>query len=565
MSSVLSRNVVKIMALIAGLICFLVYWRALSCGFINWDDGEYVYDNPVIRSLNSDLLVTAFFSSPINVWIPLTWISLALDYNFWELNPYGYHLTNIILHALNTSIMVLVANKMWKQWKLASGKIQVQSSGAETYLYLIMLLVAALLWGIHPARVESVVWITERKDVLNGFFTLSSILFYLRYVQSKDNALGECKYYKDYIISLLLFVMSLLAKPTSVMLSIMLLVIDWYPLCRLHKRRIIPILLEKLPYLVLGGVVSAIALFMNAEANINIPLRLFPWEVRVVAIGNSLFEYLKFMINPLGILPYHHLPMNIPQIFIVKTVGVFCFIGCCLYIGRKHNWISATLASFIIPLLPVLPFIPNGSQPALCLRYTYLPSLFPCIIIAGLLMSWFQRPDIQRKYIIAVRILLVTLLVFYVAVTYNHIGDWKNSETFWSKVIKYQPFGKAYYFRALFYVDTAKNYKAAVDDYTTSLNMFEQDKNTEVYNLYAFRGEALARAGNYSAAVKDFDVAISLFPHKLYYYYRSYALVELGRIKEAEHDLVRAGRENGRLRWLSRDFPSKVRDSITER
>lgn len=565
MSPGFSKNTVRIMALIAGLICFLVYWRALSCGFVNWDDGEYVYDNLIIRSLNKDFFVTTFTSSPLNFWIPLTWTSFAVEYSFWGLNPFGYHLTNILLHSVNAGIFLLVADRMWSECNWGNCIRNKEGNSTDLYLYPSMLLFAALLWGIHPARVESVAWITERKDVLNGLFTISSIFFYLSYVQKKETTARKIIFNRDYLFSLLLFLFSLMSKPTSVLLPIMLLAIDWYPLGRLQKKQLLAILYEKLPYLLIGAGVSVVTIKLNQQVQAYIPLSYFPLDARVVVIGNSLFEYFKFMLNPLGILPYHHLQMNIPQIFILKTIIIFCVILACLYIGRKKKWLAAIIFSFIIPLLPVLQFFPNGLQPALCLRYTYLPSLFPCIIIAGLLMSWFQRPDIQIKYIIAVRILLVVLLVFYAAVTYNHIGDWKNSETFWSKVIKYQPFGKAYYYRALFYVDAAKNYKAAVDDYTTGLEMFEQEKNGEIYNLYAFRGEALALAGNYSAAVKDFDVAISLFPHKLYYYYRGYALVELGRIKEAEHDLVRAGRENGRLRWLSRASSLKARDLVTER
>lgn len=151
--------------------------------------------------------------------------------------------------------------------------------------------------------------------------------------------------------------------------------------------------------------------------------------------------------------------------------------------------------------------------------------------------------------------MLPVILVFYVVVTQNNIGDWKNSNTFWSKVIAHQPFGMAYYYRALYYVDSDKNYLAAVDDYTTCLEMFDEDNNPDVFNLYAFRGEALSKAGRYADAVKDLDFAISLFPHKLYYYHRGIALMELGKIKEGEQDLMRAGKTVGSLRWFPTGSP----------
>lgn len=550
MSSGFSKNAVKIMALIACLICFLVYVRALSCDFVNWDDGEYVYDNPIIRSFNKEFVVKVFTSSPLNFWIPLTWVSFAVDYQLWGMNPLGYHLTNIILHAVNAGIVVLVADRLWKQWQSASGYVKRLESGSESYLYLAMLLFAALIWGIHPARVESVAWITERKDVLNGLFTFSSILFYLRYVQKKEALLGKNAVYRDYVISLLLFLLSMMSKPTSVLLPLMLLVIDWYPMGRLHKSKIVSIVLEKVPYLLLGLAVSAVTVRMNEQISAYIPLRLFPLDARVVVIGNSLFEYFKFMINPVGILPYHHLPMHIPQIFILKTIAIVFFLCCCLYVGMKKKWVSAIIISFIIPLLPVLQFFPNGFQPALCLRYTYLASLFPCLIMSGLALVWLQKTVENSRYFAVSKMALSFLLIFYVVVTQSHIGDWKNSETFWSKVIAYQPFDRAYYYRALYYVDAEKKYNAAVADYTTCLEMFNEDKNPEIFNLYAFRGEALAKAGYFPEAIKDFDAAISLFPHKLYYFHRGMVLKELGKIKEAKQDLLEAGNAEGRLRWI---------------
>lgn len=548
---------VRIVAIIAGLICFLVYLRALSCGFVNWDDGEYIYDNPIIRTLNKELFVTAFTSSPLNFWIPLTWISFAFDYHFWGLNPVGYHLTNIILHAVNAGVVLLIANRLWSQWQWLKDHDQGQMIEAKSYPYLMMLLFTALLWAVHPARVESVVWATERKDVLNGLFTFSSILFYLRYIEKKEAVLAKKAAYRDYFISLLLFLFSLMSKPTSVLLPFMLLVIDWYPLGRLHKSSNASVYLEKVPYLLLGAAVSAVTIFLNEQINAYIPLSFFPVSARVVVIGNSLFEYFRLMVNPLGILPYHHLPLRIPQIYIIKTIAAAFFIGFFLYAGRKRRWLAVSIIAFIIPLLPVLQFFPNGFQPELCLRYTYLPSLFPCIIMSGMVMAWLHKADGKNINIITVKMALPLLLIFYAVVTNIHTGDWKNSGTFWTTVIENKPFDRAYYYRALYYVDSVKDYSAAINDYTTCLQMFAEDKNPEIFNLYAFRGEALGKAGRYSEAVKDFDTAISLFPNRIYHYYRGYALIELGRIKEAEQDLLRAGSAQGPLRWISLGSPLK--------
>ena len=217
----IARNTTTI-ALAAGLICLLVYLRALSCGFVNLDDPYFILNNEAIRRLDGKLLAWAFGQPGFDLWIPLTWLSLAVDYRFWGLNPLGYHLTNILLHAANTVLVVLIADRLCR---IRFG--EVWGAAGRPYLYPGMLLLAGLLFGIHPLRVESVAWVTERKDVLNGLLSLGSVLLYLRYVQRKEAGQGGSG---AYLCSLFLFALSLMAKSVSVVLPAVLLVADWYPL-----------------------------------------------------------------------------------------------------------------------------------------------------------------------------------------------------------------------------------------------------------------------------------------------------------------------------------------------
>src|SRR6185369_15215948 len=167
----------------AGLICLIVYLRALGCDFVSYDDPDYVLNNPLIRHLDLRLFVPAFSEQYNGWWMPLTWISLAIDYHFWELNPLGYHLTNILLHSFNAGLVVLIAARIWTQiqGQGSGGTLPVSDPAGQRqieYLYPLTMLLAGLLWGLHPLRVESVAWVTERKDVLNGLFSLASILLY---------------------------------------------------------------------------------------------------------------------------------------------------------------------------------------------------------------------------------------------------------------------------------------------------------------------------------------------------------------------------------------------------
>jgi hypothetical protein len=548
-----TKNSVRVIAITAGLICFLVYLRALSCGFINWEDQDYVLNNAIIRKFDVEMFVNAFTTMPVSgFWLPLTYISFALDYYFWGGNPFGYHLTNIILHAISTGLIVLLADQLYRS-RFTTGA----SSLKERYQYYGMIFLAAILFGIHPARVESVVWVTERKDVLNGVFLLGAIIYYVRYQQQKVQG-GHHRINREYIISLMLFLFSLWAKPSTVVLPAMLLVLDWYPLGRLRKDTFLKVLLEKVPYLLLSLFIILVTIVLTMKFDVFLPFSNFPIDQRIIASGNSLFEYFKLMLYPVGISPHYALPKVLPFSYIVKGVVSIIFLYCCYYWREKAPWFSASVFLFVIPLLPILQLFANGTVQIIILsRYTYIPSMLPSIIVSFFIVTSYQNVIDRWQGISRVLLILATgsMFVFYGLLTQQLIGVWKDSGTMWSRVIALYPFDKAYFYRGLFYVDSAKNYTAAVADYSRSLEIAEQENSQEIYNIYAFRGEAYAKMGRNGEAVDDFDRAIALYPHRLFYYHRGMALKELGRFREAENDLVRAGQVMGPMYWFPFNFP----------
>jgi hypothetical protein len=531
-----------------------VYLKALSCGFVNFEDQDYVINNTGIRTLGREFWEWAFTTVPVNYWVPLLWLSYALDYHFWGLNPLGYHLTNIILHASNAGLVVLVAHELYKSGKCTDvGKLP-----EHRFLYIGMLMLAGILFGIHPARVESVVWVTERKDVLNGLFTLGSIFFYLRYQQVKEEMRGRSSLHSAYALSIGLFFCSLLAKPSSLILPVSLLVIDMYPLHRFRTGNLLSILMEKIPYFTISSAVALVSVFHIHNAEGFNSLSELPFNVRIIAAGNSVYEYFKLMIYPVNILPYYDLPRVIPKTYIFSSIAVVCVI--CLTIGffNKVPRVSAIIIFFIVTIFPALHFFAGGGQLILASRYTYLPSLIPSIILAEMIASVVDKfSDYRYRYVRFGILGLVTfLVVFYASVTQLQIGVWKDSGTMWSKVIEFQPFDKAYFSRGLYYFDTG-NYSKAVDDYSSCISMVSKMPIPEIFNLYAFRGEALFKAGRLDDAVRDFDFAITQFPHQLYYYHRGMALAEMGKIDAAEHDLMRAGRAKGQMFWFPAGSPTQ--------
>jgi hypothetical protein len=511
-----------------GGICFLLYLRALAGGFVNFDDQEYILDNVAIRSMGSGLITWALTHHYAGFWMPLTWISFAIDYRFWGLNPWGYHLTNILLHAGNAGLVVLLADRLCRERFSRS-----EASAPGRFSYPMLLFLAGLLFGINPLRVESVAWVTERKDVLNGVFSLGSIILYLRYAQKK--VAGEGGAAADYVASLVLFALSLMAKSVSVVLPLMLLVADWYPLGRWRKGTVLPLLVEKIPYFVLSAAMAVSTVLIAARVNsLSTDLSV---AQRFIISGNAIFEYGRLLLYPAGIIPLFAIPDPIPAGYYLKAVLV---AGVCIlmFALRKRSWLPAVWLGFAIPLLPVLAFTQNGIQ-AFAARYTYLPSVVPSIAAATMFMMVYGKIAASpRPYLrFPAAGLLAALLVFYFVETERQIGFWRDSGALWTRQISRQPIERAYFLRGMFHLENG-NYRAAVDDFSASLPMAAGER---LPSIYARRGEASIKGGRYEEAVRDLCRAIELAPVPSYYYQRALAFRGLGRQREAADDFMRAG------------------------
>ncbi|MFA7402494.1 MAG: hypothetical protein WC007_00765 [Pelobacteraceae bacterium] len=509
------------MAFVAGIICLLVYLRALFCGFVNYDDPDYVLNNPLIRTLDWNMVVQAFREPHAGWWMPLTWISFAVDYRFWGLNPAGYHLTNIVLHALNTGLVVLIADRILLGQGAGGG-------GQAARLYYATLLLAGLLWGIHPLRVESVAWVVERKDVLNGLFTFSSALCYLQYVRVRETGKSSSSVY---ILSLVLFACSLLAKSISVVLPLMLLVLDYYPLRRLRNASFASLVAEKVPFFGFSALMTIITISLTGKNSFVVLIsdEMFPWYERLLVSGNAILQYLRYVLWPAGITPYHIIPDPVPLVpYAVATVLVAAIFVLLLWYMRSTVWGAATWLLFIIPLLPVLSFLQNGDQ-GYAARFTYLPSVAPSIMAALLISFLYSRVErIQRQVVL---VSLVLLLSGYAVMSYRLIAAWDNGGTMWTRVIDYAPSSAAYWRRAMYHFSSG-NYQSAVTDYTAAIELVTPGWRPFLHNYYAHRAEALMAAGNYDAAVADLTTAIAAYPHPAYLSLRREAMRGLGKERE---------------------------------
>lgn len=200
----------------AAVVTIAVYMTALSNGFVNWDDGEYIYRNQHIRSLGPGFFRWAFTEYYASNWHPLTWLSHAVDYRVWGLSPSGHHFTSVLIHGLNACLVAVLTNQLVRRWREQKGLPELswnENCAAACF--------SALLFGLHPAHVESVVWVSERKDILCAFFYFGSVILYLR-GQEKEGRERRAML----LSSLIVFILALMAKPMAVTVPVALVLLD---------------------------------------------------------------------------------------------------------------------------------------------------------------------------------------------------------------------------------------------------------------------------------------------------------------------------------------------------
>jgi regulator of sirC expression with transglutaminase-like and TPR domain len=546
-------------AFIVTLLAILVYLPALQNDFVNWDDNLYVYENPHIKSIDFGFfkwMFTTFHAT--NYWHPLTWLSHAIDYAIWGLSPPGHHLTSIIFHGLNTFFVVLIIIRLINcaKYKSLSPKpcipgIAPQSGtgkGGE-YTPIIAGAITGLLFGIHPLHVESVAWISERKDVLYAFFFLLSILSYLKYTSSE---LQKQKTF-NYFFCLLFFIFSLMSKPMAVTLPVVLLILDIYPLERLNLKSAlsnphlppfskegqggIKVLIEKIPFIVCS-IISSVIIVMAHQGTIT-ALEVYPLSERCLIGARALCFYLIKMLWPTHLAPLYPYPSKI-SFFLPEYLGasilVLSITAFCIYSWRRQKIWAVVWTYYLVTLLPVLGIIQPGDQAAAD-RYTYLPGL-GLFLVVGLGTSWaWNKFNVSKNILTILIILLISTTCLLSFLTIKQTEIWKDSLTLWNTELKLYPndVPKAYYNRARVYQKSG-NYKQALDDFTKSIEL-----NPYYPSGYIARGLLYGTLGKYQQAIQDFDKAISINPYDSELYYnRGLSHKLLGKYQKATHDFDKA-------------------------
>lgn len=501
---------------LVSIITFLLYLKSLQNDFVGWDDNFYVTANPYIRTLNLDLFRWAFLDFYSYNWHPLTWLSHALDYAIWGLNPLGHHLTNNIIHTVNTFLVVILVIKLFSAWKNNTLK-NVERTYFIEHGGVTIGVCTGLFFGLHPLHVESAAWIAERKDLLCALFFLLSVIYYSYYIEIINNNTIENRtssrlLYNKYLLSFIFFILALLSKPMAVTLPIVLLIFDYYPFNRINSFKTLrSVSVEKIPF-ILCSFGSSIVTYLAQQSG-NAIWEGVPFPTRVVVATKSIVAYLWNMLFPLDLFPFYPYPRGaslqsleyIGTLFLVIGVTLFC-----VYISKRQKLWLTIWAYYIVTLLPVLGLIQVGGQ-FMADRYTYLSSLGPFFII-GLLISWCLQKSILLQRYKTVTILLISVVGILIVVsmsylTYKQIGIWKNGIELWSYVIKKEPekILFAYYNRGEALSRKGRYYEA-IEDYSKVIALNYQ----EYSKVYVDRGLVYLKIGKTEPAIADFRKACGL-------------------------------------------------------
>ncbi len=399
----------KVIAAAAGLVLAtaVAFWDTRDFDFVNYDDQGYVTANPEVRGgLSVANARWAFTTGAMVNWHPLTWLSHMLDVELFGMEAGGHHLTSVVLHGLNTVLVFLLLNAatraFWPSWTVAA------------------------LFALHPLHVESVAWISERKDVLSTFFALLAFAAYGRYVRQPSAA--------RYLAVGLALALGLMAKPMLVTLPFLLFLLDVWPLGRWRPAAglsgLRPLVREKLPLFALVALSSAITFIVQQRGGAMRSL-----VGPSTRLGNAILSctgYLERLVWPLDLTCFYPMQLPLPMgRVIASALGLLAVTALALRVGSRHPYVPVGWLWFVGGLVPVLGLLEVGPQ-VMADRYTYVPALGVFVIVA------FGGAELARRWRLPSAALAgatAAMLVACFLLTRVQVSYWRDSRTLFSHAL----------------------------------------------------------------------------------------------------------------------------------
>jgi len=414
------------------LATFLVFSPALRNGFVNWDDGDFILGATAYRSLSWAHIRWMFGTLYMANYQPLGWLSYALDYRLWGLNPVGYHLTNILTHSASAVVFYFIGLQiLGLTWPELLQRQKHKACLAAAF--------SALVFSLHPLRVESVVWASERRDVLCGFFYLLSLSFYLKaqaHAPRKYRWLGA---------SWFSFLACMLSKGMGITLPFALILLDIYPLRRLSwnvkdwlRKESREVFFEKIPFLLLTVVIGWVGYAGQRNKASMLPWRVYGLGPRVAQASYGLMFYILKMILPIHLLPLYEMPPRVDLFywpFALCAAAVVVVTFCVVLFRRSWEAGPVLWAFYAGTLVPVLGFVQFGPQ-ITADRYSYLPCL-GWALLAGYGLAWaLNKRDGIRKSASAAAVIALFMLGY---LSWKQTRVWRSSESLWRYELSLEP------------------------------------------------------------------------------------------------------------------------------
>ncbi|MBW2738456.1 MAG: tetratricopeptide repeat protein [Deltaproteobacteria bacterium] len=489
------------------LIIFTViacYLPVLSNEFV-WDDVYNLIENPNYRGFTSSHLSWMFTTFYDANYHPLCWLTLAIDFLLWDMNPAGYHLTNLVIHLLNCLLLYFLAGMILRRTSDASSRSNltgIQISAA----------IGALFFALHPLRVESVAWVSTRGDLLCGFFTLLTVISYMQMNNEKQ---GDAKR-KWFFLSLLFFTFSLLSRAWGITLPVVLLILDIYPLRRLASSdrptsAIKKLLIEKTPFTILA--LGAAILAFWAKKGPMISVAEHGIIDRFMQAGYGLFFYLAKTIAPVRLSPLYILDKTFnfmkPE-YILCTLFVIALTIFLIIMRNRWPGAIAAWGCYMVSVSPLLGFVQSGPQ-VVADRYTYIASLpFGILVAAGIFRLWTARRNktLSSKAWLSAAAVVVASLVVLSVLSFRQIRIWHDNHTYWEHVLQLEP---ANYLarsnRGYWRMEQETDFAGALADFNAAIRLNPNHSKT-----YYNRGILHQKRENIADSLADYNTAIRLNP-----------------------------------------------------
>ena len=527
------------------IVTAVVFWPACENDFLDWDDNSYVFREPkVLNGISWNGLKWATTAGIVGHWHPLTILSLQLDAQLFGTGPRGFHRTAVVLHAANAVLAFLAF--------FALTGCRVKSA------------IIAAFFALHPMRVESVAWISERKDLLSGFFFWLTLLSYARY--AKVPSIGR------FAMTIAFFAFGLCSKSMLVTTPCVLLLLDYWPLARLRKSptertsELWKLILEKLPFFVLSAAVSFVTVRYQQTAMSN--LAILPLTTR---LKNAVAGYASYVLQtfwPSGLSPFYAIH-EIPDLHSYVELFLLFALTCLAVLQRKRRpYLLVGWFWFLGTLVPVSGITQCGPQ-ARADRYTYLAQIGLFVPIVWSSADWFEKSRASPTIFVG---LLSLSLASCAWLTVDQISIWKDTESMWRQAHRLDPVDflviRQNLIKSLFHAGKKSEAIELINKSLSTADDSDMDKlvtlamlqavhgdhqgcvqtltralksHPEKAELYSNRGKARAALGDWQAAVYDFRQAAQLSPRSAsFQFYLAHAMGKIGEIDESRKIFDRA-------------------------